>query len=113
MGEMGACGGAGLGLSYACLRLCSHCRDESENGDAWAVRHGWVSVTPLGLRQDWLVAAPPAPGGRTAGVGRSVVDATVAVIRAAAAELDLAAGGLVDAYPPQPQPRAEVANGKL
>lgn len=26
--------------------------DESVGGDGWAVKNGWVSVTPLGLRSD-------------------------------------------------------------
>jgi hypothetical protein len=41
-----------------------HCRDDSEGSDNWAVASGWVSVTPLLLRQDVplrLVSAAPVP----------------------------------------------------
>lgn len=34
------------------------CRDESVGGDGWAVKQGWVSVTPLGLRSDIDVRGP-------------------------------------------------------
>lgn len=37
------------------LLLCTQNRDESAGGDGWAVKQGWVSVTPLGLRSDIVV----------------------------------------------------------
>ena len=28
------------------------CRDMASGSDSWAVKQGWVSITPLGLRSD-------------------------------------------------------------
>ena len=37
-------------LSKSCTCVCN--RDETPGSDSWAVRQGWVSVTPLGLTAD-------------------------------------------------------------
>ena len=32
------------------------CRDMASGSDSWAVKQGWVSITPLGLRSDIIVS---------------------------------------------------------
>ena len=63
-----------------------------KGGDTWAVHNGWVSVTPLSLRQDVLTheTAPSTFYSRN----DAVVAATAAIIAAVAAEQRLKAGGL-------------------
>lgn len=40
-----------LKTEKSCLIILLH-RDEVLGNDSWALKHNWVSVTPLGLRQD-------------------------------------------------------------
>mmetsp|Transcript_19172 Transcript_19172/g.33007 ORF Transcript_19172/g.33007 Transcript_19172/m.33007 type:complete len:320 (-) Transcript_19172:226-1185(-) len=63
--------------------------DNEEGGDAWAMRYGWVSVTPLGLRQDIVLG-----NGSTHKTGEAVTKATSAIIVAAAADCEIATGGI-------------------
>ena len=51
-----------LPIALHALLYLIFCRDDAEGSDAWAVKSGWVSVTPLGLRQD----LPAGEGGRSA-----------------------------------------------
>ena len=32
------------------------CRDMASGSDSWAVKQGWVSITPLGLRSDIILS---------------------------------------------------------
>lgn len=61
-----------------------------EGSDGWAVRQGWVSVTPLGLRQDLPGRAGPGLHQRV----ESITSAAAAIVRAAAQETGMAVGGL-------------------
>eukprot|EP00200_Dunaliella_tertiolecta_P003896 CAMPEP_0202345926 /NCGR_PEP_ID=MMETSP1126-20121109/4944_1 /ASSEMBLY_ACC=CAM_ASM_000457 /TAXON_ID=3047 /ORGANISM="Dunaliella tertiolecta, Strain CCMP1320" /LENGTH=316 /DNA_ID=CAMNT_0048937277 /DNA_START=135 /DNA_END=1085 /DNA_ORIENTATION=- len=63
-------------------------RDESVGGDGWAVKNGWVSITPLGLRSDIESRASQAA------VFEPVMQATADIVKAAAADTSLASGGV-------------------
>lgn len=66
-------------------------RDDTEGGDAWAIRSGYVSVTPLSLR-----SCVPSQHSRALfdAANAEVLQATSSVITTAAADMELAAGGV-------------------
>ncbi|KXZ46519.1 hypothetical protein GPECTOR_43g956 [Gonium pectorale] len=60
--------------------------DQEEGGDAWALKNGWVSVTPLSLTSHITTKQEPRSD--------TIVAATSDIITRAAAEAGLAAGGI-------------------
>mmetsp|Transcript_4900 Transcript_4900/g.10513 ORF Transcript_4900/g.10513 Transcript_4900/m.10513 type:complete len:316 (-) Transcript_4900:435-1382(-) len=63
-------------------------QDDAEGGDGWAVSNGFVSVTPLGLRS----CIPSRQAFED--VNKVTLDATAAVVVAAANDMGLSAGGV-------------------
>ncbi|KAK9838311.1 hypothetical protein WJX81_003708 [Elliptochloris bilobata] len=66
--------------------------DGTPGSDTWAVREGWASVTPLGLRSD--LAFGHESGAADPLGAADVPRVAAALMRAAAAELDLEVGGV-------------------
>lgn len=64
------------------------CRDSEEGGDYWAVTNKWVSVTPLGLLQDYALSEAHMSR------GRGFVASAAQVVDAAAADARLPAVGM-------------------
>ncbi|KAF5829209.1 survival protein sure-like phosphatase/nucleotidase [Dunaliella salina] len=62
--------------------------DESVGGDGWAIKNGWVSITPIGLRSDIESRTSQAT------VFEPVMQATADIVKAAAADTSLEAGGV-------------------
>eukprot|EP00955_Chlamydomonas_euryale_P026340 278335-Chlamydomonas_euryale.AAC.6 len=85
--QRGSINGLGAVTKGAPLRLCA--MDHQKGGDDWAIRGGYVSITPLGLRScipSRMQTAFDDANGR-------VLAATGSVITAAAADMGLLAGG--------------------
>jgi 5'-nucleotidase len=64
--------------------------DEREGTDSWAVKGGWVAVTPVGLVSDVPLSASAAAGR----ANQPLIDAVALLVRAAAAELGVEAAGV-------------------
>jgi 5'-nucleotidase len=64
------------------------CRDDAHGGDFWAVSQGWVSVTPLGLMQDYALYEEHLTRGSL------FVQALGSLVQDAAANAGLPAGGV-------------------
>lgn len=67
-----------------------HRNDDTPGSDTWAVKAGWVAVTPIGLRSD--VCRLDCAVNKEQALGH--VEATKALVREAALAAGLPAGGV-------------------